>query len=201
MELNSSPPEEQLVFFSFPNRVVLLLIWEFDVMHPDHTHFPGFPGPPHPCKPPTPPKSTSSIYVAHILTGAWSKSKWPTPKRKLSSFPSSLLPEALSCAEPHFSFLSTLLRVLFNAASSVTTEPSLQHPHFGYHSSISPFKPTRISSLALFQLHDLFISFYVSLLYMYVYVFLNVPCSVCNICCSGQLLSKIRRSGPALYEF
>ena len=53
-----------------PNIVFLLIILQFHMMHPDHTHFPALPGLPSSCAPSLK-NPTSLICVAHILIGAW----------------------------------------------------------------------------------------------------------------------------------
>lgn len=42
---------------------ILTFIWEFHTMHPDHAYFPKR-------------KRNSPICISHILTGAWSNTKW-----------------------------------------------------------------------------------------------------------------------------
>ena len=63
------------VFFS-PNIIFLLIIWEFHILHSDHTHFAVLPGVPvclHSTK--------SPICVAYILT------QWSCPLQQNESFP------------------------------------------------------------------------------------------------------------------
>jgi hypothetical protein len=55
---------------------ILLIVLEFHLMHPKHTHFPVLPGPtPTLCEPPPPPKIekiTTPICIANVHTGTWS---------------------------------------------------------------------------------------------------------------------------------
>jgi hypothetical protein len=64
----------------FSPNVLLLIIWEFHTMHPDHIGFPVLSCPPS-CSCATPSKKQTEKkkhhkydFVAHILTGAWSDS-------------------------------------------------------------------------------------------------------------------------------
>lgn len=64
-----------------------------------------------------PPQTPSPACVDHILTGAWSNSITHSCKENWA-LPHCTPTEAISCGEPLFSVLITVLRVLFNAILS-----------------------------------------------------------------------------------
>lgn len=79
-----------LSFFSFQNdllifNTILLIIWNFHTMHPDHNHFPILACPPptlvtsHKPKEKKKEKIPTPICVSHILTGVLSNSQWSAP--------------------------------------------------------------------------------------------------------------------------
>jgi hypothetical protein len=72
------------VLASYPNIISLLIVWEFHIMHPAHTHFPVLLCLPHPVTLPLPKSQTGLICVIYICTGAWSNSQWPAPSAEMS---------------------------------------------------------------------------------------------------------------------
>jgi hypothetical protein len=64
------------------NIIFVLTIWEFYIMHPDHTQFSVFSGLPTPLCP-SPRKEKwgyiRSSFVARIIVGSWLNSQWPAP--------------------------------------------------------------------------------------------------------------------------
>lgn len=77
--------------------IFLLIIWEFNMMNPTHTHFLVVPClPPHPWEPPPSLKEEEEekgkrnlTCVLHVLTGTWATSGVQPRKEKAVAVPSS----------------------------------------------------------------------------------------------------------------
>lgn len=105
------------VAFLFSSNVMfLLMIWEFHILYPHHTHFPILPGPPqHPCNlPPKKRRTKEKKYTKSKLCCLYTHQNWvqlplASPLEKLS--PSSPLapPESINCEE-HFSIPITIFK-------------------------------------------------------------------------------------------
>lgn len=81
---------------SFFNLVFLLVIWEFHIMYPDHTHFQVLPGLDlSPCELPhalskiegKKKHKTQAQFMLSVAIGAWSNSQRPASQRKLNPSP------------------------------------------------------------------------------------------------------------------
>lgn len=74
-------PVDTLIF----NVILLLVIWKFHIMCPNHIYFPALPGSPltlvssSKTKEEKEKKIRSPICAAHIVSRAWSNSQWPAP--------------------------------------------------------------------------------------------------------------------------